>query len=251
MKKTSFTIGYPIYNKGHMIDEIINGLVDSIDHYKYDIKYTFIFDGCTDNTKEEFEKERVKLKDTEYIETDNLFQLKTNNILIKNFTTDYLIIFQDDMVLQDSNFLDNIVKIHEKYGEKLGLIGCRDGFGPGFSDMHGSEFSESRRTPIKSGEYHEKMMLNIGPIVFTKKLAGMLGGFDEVYGKGSMEETEYSLKCGFRGLKNIVLGVDLIHSKFDHKNKNKVNHTSVKVLENSNSINRQIFRKRWSFIARI
>lgn len=251
MNKYTFTVGYPIYNKGHMIDEIVNGLVSSIDQEKYDVKYTFIFDGCTDNSKEVFEKEKVKLKNVETIDTQNLFQLKTNNILIKNFSTDFLVIFQDDMVLQDVNFLDNIIKIYEIYGDKLGIIGCRDGFGPGFSNMHGSVFSESRRIPIKSGEFMEKMMINIGPIVFTKELVKKMGAFDEVYGKGSMEEEEYSLKCGLRGLKNILLGVDLIHSKFDHKNVNKTNHTSVPVLEHSNSVNRQIFRDRWYFMARI
>ena len=247
----TFTIGYSIHNKGHMVDEIINGLVYSLNESKYDIKYKFILDGCTDNTKERFEKERVKLKNTEYIETNNLFELKTNNILMKNFDTDFLIIFQDDMVLKDINFLDNISKIYKIYGDKLGLLGCRDGFDEGYSNMYGSAFSASARIVLKSGEYREKMMLNRGPIIFTRKLIEIMGYFDEIYGIGTYEEMEYSLKCKLKGLITIVMGVNLIHSKFNHKNKKKVQHTESTVLNNIYKINHKIFTQRWYDIAKI
>lgn len=256
----TFTIGYPIYNKGHMLDEIVSGLVYSIDQNKYDIKYKFIFDGCTDDSKEVFEKERIKLKNIETIDTSNLFQLRTNNILIKNFDTDFLIIFQDDMVLRDPKFLDNILKVYEIYGDKLGIIGCRDGFDETLSNMYGSEFSGSyqfgelyggRRIVLKSGEYKEKMMINIGPIIFTKKLVEKMGCFDETYDCGGLEEMEYSLKCTLEGLKTIVMGVDLIHSKFNHKNTKHVVHTSSDVLNAMYPRNGAIFKERWNNIAKL
>ena len=183
----TFTIGYPIHNKGYMMDEIIDGLVYSIDQSKYDVKYKFIFDGCTDNTKESYEKEKNKLKNCEYIETDNLFQLRTNNLLMKDFDTDFLIIFQDDMVLKDTAFLDNILILHEKYGDQLGIVGCRDGFDAGYSNMSSAYFSESTVIVERlcSGEYREKMMVNIGPLVLTKNLVEKMGYFDEIYGNAA------------------------------------------------------------------
>jgi len=246
----TFTIGYPIHNKGYMLDNIINGLVHSIHQ---DVKYKFIFDGCTDNSIEVFERERSKLKNTEYIETDNLFQLRTNNILINEIDTDFLIIFQDDMVLTDAYFLDNILKVYDKYGDTLGLLGCRDGFNEGYSNMAGSRFSESNRKKItlRSGQFMERMMVNIGPIVFTKKLVETMGCFDEIYTNGTYEEMEYSLKCTLAGLKTVVMGVDLIHSKHTHKNKDNVAHTSQKVISEMYGINEKIFRERWFNIAKI
>ncbi len=247
----SFTIGYPIHNKGYMIDEIINGLVNSISH---DVKYKFILDGCTDQSKIILEKEMVKLRNASYIETDNLFQLRTNNLLMKDFDTDFLIIFQDDMVLRDVYFLDNILRVYDKYGDKLGLLGCRDGFDAGYSNMSSSRFSDSAphgNEILDSGEHRERMMINIGPIVFTQRLIDEMGYFDEIYGNAVYEEMEYSLKCTLKGLKTVVMGVDLIHSKFLHKNRNHVKHTNQEVIGEMYNKNIIIFRERWFDIAGI
>jgi len=247
----TFTIGYAIHNKGYMIDKIIDGLVHSIPS-EYDVKYTFIFDGCTDNSIVVFERERGKLKNTGYMMTDNIFQLKTNNILINDFDTDFLIIFQDDMVLTDSHFLENILNIYKEYGDRLGLLGCRDGFDEAFSNMSGSRFSASclRKEVLASGEYREKMMVNIGPIVFTRKLVELMGCFDEIYTRGTYEEMEYSLKCTLRGLVTVVMGVDLMHNKFVHKS-GGVAHTSQNILNDMYRINGKIFKDRWFEIAKI
>ena len=215
-----------------MIDDIINGLVYSIDQSKCNVKYKFIFDGCTDNSIDVFKTESIKLKNIEYTETDNLFQLRTNNLLMKEIDTDFLIIFQDDMVLTDINFIDNILNVYDKYGDTLGVIGCRDGFNQSYDDMSGSKFSEStNRKIIESGDYEEKMMINIGPIIFTKEIIETMGYFDEAYDNGAYEEMEYSLKCYLKGFINIVLGVSLIHSKFDYKNRNKIRHTNSSILK--------------------
>ncbi len=251
-----FTIGYPIHNKSHMIDEIINGLIENI---KIPTNYIFIFDGCTDNSEEIFDQLSINLKgNIRKIHTDNLFQLRTNNILMKEFDTDYLIIFQDDMVLKDVNFLDNIIKIHDVYKEELGLIGCRDGFngienGNNYIDMISSKFSGgSSINPIggkiiSSGEFFERNILNIGPIIFHRKLIDLVGYFDEIYNIGSYEEMEYSLICKTKyNLKNIILGLDLIHSKFDYKLKKIVEHTSSKKLIEQYHVNNPIFTSRWS-----
>ena len=241
----TFTIGYPIYNKAHMLDEIIEGLSKNI---KIPVDYIFIFDGCTDNSEDIFDKISSKLNGK--IHTENLFQLKTNNLLMKQFQTDFLIIFQDDMVLTDNNFIENIIKIIDKYNGSLGIIGCRDGFEKNYSEMVSSKFSGSTfpgcRT-IESGEFVEKSMINIGPIVLSKKLIEKIGYFDEIYGIGAYEETEYALKCKYiHNLTNIVLGTDLIHSKFEHKLKEHKNHTSKKLLFDQYPINGPIFNSRWS-----
>lgn len=250
---SSFTIGYPIHNKGYMMDEIINGLVHSVGDSVHDIKYKFILDGCSDNSKRVLKREMSKLDNAEYIETDDLFQLRTFNLLMADFDTDFLIIFQDDMVLRDTAFLDNILNVYLKYGDRMGMLGCRDGFDAGYKNMSGSRFSESsmRTEVLDSGKYREKMMINIGPIVVTKKLIEAMGYFDEIYGKGVYEEMEYSLRCTLKGLATIVMGVDLIHSKFLYKNKFDIKHTSHDIVIGMYDTNITIFRERWHGIAKI
>jgi len=239
-----FTIAYSIFNKAHMLEEIINGLIKNINE---DVNYIFIFDGCTDNSYEIFSQVSKKLKgDIKTLFTDNIFQLKTNNLMMDMFETDFLVIFQDDMVLQDKNFIKNIKKIYEIYKDNLGIIGCRDGYERGYSQMIGSPHSESRREILQVGEFKERSMINIGPIVLTKNLINKIGKFDEIYGVGGYEETEYALKCKYvHGLTNIILSVDILHSKFEHKNKNKIKHTSGDVLSEQISRNHSIFSQRW------
>lgn len=245
----TFTIGYPIHNKSHMMDEIINGLVNNI---KIPIEYIFIFDGCTDNSEEILDSMSHKLLgNVTKIHTKNLFQLKTYNLLMKEFKTDVLIMFQDDMVLKDPNFLDNIAKINEKYGDELGIIGCRDGFEKEYTHMLSSKFSGSDKhfagsRVIEHGEFHECSIINVGPIAVTRRLVDTVGYFDEIYDIGAYEEMEYSIICKYQyNLKNIILGVDLIHSKFEHKAKKEVKHTAAVELKDQYSINEPIFSNRW------
>lgn len=243
----TFTIGYPIHNKSHMMDEIINGLAENI---KIPVEYIFIFDGCTDNSEEILDQMSGKLTgNITKIHTQNLFQLKTYNLLMKEFKTDVLIMFQDDMVLKDPNFLANIQKINDKYGDKLGIIGCRDGFEKEYTKMVSSKFSGSYFAGcvvIESGEFRECSIINVGPIAVTRRLVDTVGYFDEIYDIGAYEEMEYSILCKYKhNLTNIILGVDLIHSKFEHKAKATVKHTAKTELKDQYSINEPIFSERW------
>jgi len=246
-----FTVGVPIYNKSHMLHLIIEGFSKNI---LEPVDYIFIFDGCTDDSEQIFEKNKMLLKgDIRAIKTNNIFQLKTNNILMKELKTDKLIIFQDDMVLNDSNYLNNIRNIFNIYKDSLGIIGSRDGFEKGYSNMYGSYFSGSNRIPLNNGEFKEKSMINIGPIALSKKLINTVGVFDEIYGKGSYEEMEYSLKAKHHhNLTNIVLGVDLIHDKFLNLVKGNFNvNNSSNILSNQLSLNHSVFRQRWEGLAGI
>jgi hypothetical protein len=239
-----FTIGYSIYNKAHMMDDIIDGLSSNI---REDADYIFIFDGCTDGSEEVFDSLSHNLNgNISKYKTDNIFQLKSNNMMMDKFKTEFLIIFQDDMVLQDQNFLSNIIKIYDIYNERLGIIGCRDGYEKSYSNMIGSPHSESNREILEIGKFEERSMINIGPIILRKTLIEKVGKFDESYGVGGYEETEYALKCKYEhNLVNIILSIDIIHSKFEHKNKNKTKHTSGDLLSNQITQNNQLFRSRW------
>lgn len=245
-----FTIAYSIHNKAHMMDEIIKGLHENISE---NVDYIFIFDGCTDDSYSIFESMKDMLNgNISTIFTDNIYQLKTNNMMMDEFKTEFLIIFQDDMVLKDSKFLDNIRKIYDIYGENLGIIGCRDGYEFGYSQMVGSPHSESNRQILEIGEFRERSMINIGPIVLRKSLIDKVGKFDEVYDIGGYEETEYALKCKYHfNLVNIVLSIDIIHSKFEHKNMLKTPHTDGESLSIQISKNHSIFNQRWNHLAGI
>jgi hypothetical protein len=243
-----FTIGIPIHNKGHMVLDIIQGLKENITE---DVDYIFIFDGCTDNSEAEFDRVAQGLGwNINKIKTDNIYQLKTNNLIFDTFKTENVVVFQDDMVLKDKNYLNNLRKLKNQYKNNLGIVGSRDGFEKNYSEMYGSRFSESKgRTILEPGEYREKAMINIGPIMLTRTLITKIGKFDEIYGKGAYEEMEYSLKCRNVGLINIVLGTDVLHSKHAERVVGGIQHTDTATLMHHYGRNSKIFGERWRHIA--
>lgn len=237
-----FTIGIAIYNKSHMIDLIIDSLAKNIVE---PVEYIFIFDGCTDNSEQVFDQNKHLLNgNIRKIKTDNVFQVKTNNIFLESFTTDKLIIFQDDMVLNDKSYLENIRKIYNLYKEKVGIIGSRDGFEAEFSEMYSAEHSDSKpftKYKLKPDEFKEVSMINIGPIVLNRSVVDKVGLFNTSYGKGGYEETEYALKCKYNfGLINFVLAINIIHNRFLYLvEDNKI------VCGDLSSHNQYMFSQKW------
>lgn len=239
-----FTVGYAIHNKEYMIDKITYGLVE---HIEEEVDYIFIFDGCTDKSEERFEKLKGVLGcSVQTLQADNIFQVLSCNMLMQLFNTEYLIIFQDDMVLNDKEFLDNLRRIIGKYGDGFGVIGCRDGFESKFSEMVGSEFSTSERKILRNGEYAERSMLNMGPLVLSRRVVDNAGYFNEIYSPGAYSEIEYTLKCKLDlGLVNVVMGANIIHSKWPEllKDEKLENITTSFIEHDENS--HKIFNTRW------
>jgi hypothetical protein len=208
----TFTIGYAIHNKDKLIPKIIEGLSKNIPNTG--INYIFIFDGCTDKSYKVFYENVYKLNGTfQDFTTGNIFELNTNNMMISKFTTDFLIIFQDDMILKDRTLLNHIEGLDFIYKDKLGVIGCRDGFDVGYTNMFSSPFSGSPNSGIlKHGDYREVMMVNRGPIVFNQTIKTKVGILGTEFNKsGAYSEMDYCLRCYYEGFKNIILSTEIDH----------------------------------------
>ena len=99
----TISIIMPIYNQGNIIANIIKGVAENIsDNVKEAI---FIFDGCTDNTEEEFE-DVVGLFNIPVItfKLSNVNEVLSNNTGIKRSRCKYSLTIQDDCLIREKDF---------------------------------------------------------------------------------------------------------------------------------------------------
>jgi predicted O-methyltransferase YrrM len=232
-----YTIGYAFHNRLDLVPRIIAGLAENIGDKA---RYIFILDGCSDILAKTVRSLSEKLGLVKFIEAPDVFELASNNLLLTAFCTDYLAIFQDDMVLKDPNLLENLNACVDRYPYSIGVIGCRSGFFAGYSDMSSSEFDKNENTKhiLKPGETAVAWMVNRGPIVLSSELLKVIGRLDISYAKsGAYSEMDYCLRAAKVGFINVVMGADLEHARDFNK----------KLVPFDNAA-RDTFIKKWSEI---
>lgn len=214
----SVTVGCAFHNKRHLVREILTSYAELLTH---PCKFIFIFDGCTDGTEKEACKAWSELTQPEdeamILTAPDVFELNTNNMMIDTFGTDFLVIFQDDMILRDETLLECIGFALDQEGDKLGVIGFRDGFNKKYKGMRSSSWSASPGRELAMGEMVPVEMVNRGPIVFNRRLYEKIGKLRTVYNKsGSHIEMDYCLQARQAGFVNLVIGSDIDHRHTDN-----------------------------------
>jgi len=135
---------------------------------------------------------------------------------------DVLIVPQDDNRIEGSTLIEDVERVWKQYGDKLGVIGGRDGYGIGYSKMASSPFSASVHCShrLAIGEWAERLMVNTGPLIYNRNQIRLTGFYDpdqEVYGMD-----DYCLAARAAGLTNVVLGMDIKHEKFGNVPRSRV-----------------------------
>ncbi len=220
MSNRKFMIAYGVWNKVHMIRWFLEGVAK---HASDVDVVAFFFDGCVDGSEVEFDAVAKELlpasirliKARSEHEVD---ELATHNalmrVLIDDTDCDAMLIFQDDMRLERAihHDLDGLM---ERYGDKLGYVGGRDGFGPGLSNFLSSVWSESilAKRRLVPGEYIECRSLNIGPVAYTRNVIEQVGLNDDRFAY-AWWYCDYCARCEEAGLTNILLGTGVTHKKW-------------------------------------
>ncbi len=93
-----------IHNKESLIDKVCFGLLENLSDLNNQI--IVVFDGCVDNT-EKIVKDILSTKKhlkIDYVYTEDVFETKANNAGLKIVENEYVILIQDDMVVDEKNF---------------------------------------------------------------------------------------------------------------------------------------------------
>lgn len=210
----NFTFGYTIFNKAHLIPKIVFGIKNVLGE---EDEAVFLFDACTDDSLETFKKVRrfLRCKVTIVVSPLELFETKANNRILKIASKDIIVLFQDDMILEDPEMKEKILRVVEKYGDSLGLLGARSGYEwdgkpdyPPKIYKKVSNWEHLRKQygrPMREGEFFHKTILNRGPIVFTRSLLDEVGYLDETFAPQWLDEVDYCCRSQFEfGRKNGV-----------------------------------------------
>lgn len=216
-----YLLAYVIWNKVNMLDWIVDGIVESFN--PKDVDLLFVLDNPVDGSKEKlFFIQNEKLKNFNFIKQElypEQYKFRCQNYAMK-YTVEHnykaVLMPQDDQKITDKNLISNIEKIINQYGDKLGLIGMRDGFNFGYGEMISSEWSESTLSTrrLKNGEFAESKLLNDGGLIYTTELIKKIGYHDVETFKRFYIEDDYCARAHYDyGLTNIVMGNDLIHKK--------------------------------------
>lgn len=186
---------------------------------------------------EEANKHQLKIISLNFTDKD-LFETKANNEILRWFMSesenDVIALFQDDILLRDSNLKEKIETIINNV-PNLGLIGGRSGY-----ELNSLKFPEQPVKKVSNWEhlqsqygfdlqeelmlYMKRTFLNRGPIVFTRKLINKVGYLDEKYYPQWGDDLDYCARCKFEhGLDNVVFACN-VESKLEwgttHKHHN-------------------------------
>ena len=110
-----------IYNKAHLILDVLNGIVkNTIGAYELICN----FDGCTDESESiasKFLYENVK--DYKILFADNVFETKANNMCLKEASRNYVCIIQDDQIITEKDWDVRILRPFKEFSDVFAVTG--------------------------------------------------------------------------------------------------------------------------------
>lgn len=130
---------------------------------------------------------------------------------------------QDDNRFLGKTFLDDVERVLTQYGERIGYIGCRDGYDLRYGNFISSPWSNSDNARLKLpvGESVERLMMNPGPLIYPRSLVKKIGKIDTAYSAWYWWD-DYALKARAAGLANVLLSTDCAHEKWGRFPRSKV-----------------------------
>lgn len=218
---------YTIWNKGGHIPWLCEGIRKS---FPAGTIVDFVFENCTDGSLQNFlplikapieQYGTLRDFDVRYYESTKKLRIPNVNDALERFMASDATLFvtpQDDMKIQDAYIVPNLIKLFSEVPD-IGIVGGRDGIikGQFFSSNHSPGGARTQKTTfLKSGEYKQVEQVNDGPLIVSKFSVNTVGYFDrELW--AHYHEPEYCWRAEALGLKNFVMGMELVHEKWGCK----------------------------------
>jgi len=251
--KPLVSIIIPFFNKEKTIELLLKKLLENTSSYK-NYELHIIYDGCKDNTKINAQKVLSDFKVPIYeYETPDIFEVKTNNLGLKNSQGKYCAIIQDDNFINENGWLEKIVLFMEEV-PRVAVVGGLAGvnFFPLSSNPSGPGVVKEprevyQRIDVKlTNDVGDKIIevdaVMRGPLVFRKELLEKHGYLDEAYCPFFNDDMDY---C-FRMKK---LGFSIFYYPIDVENKaltiSAYSEEKRKFWDKTVREHQQLFYSRW------
>lgn len=190
----SITCLLTTHNKEDLIGSVCNGIINNISELTKEI--IVVFDGCIDKTEEIVKN---VLKDTKvnikYVYTDDVFETRANNSGLKEVTSDYVILIQDDMIIKEKDFDKRMLKP---------FISFDDVFVVTSQTAHNNQInnntvitteSADRRLGYPRDKFAVREIANRGPLMYDYKDLVKLNFFDEYFAPNSYDDHDISYRA--------------------------------------------------------
>lgn len=118
----NLSLNLTVHNKENILPDVLNGIL-AFTSGTYEL--VIILDGCTDGSQsvvEQFKNDNPHKKII-LVFADNVFETKSNNIAVKNSEGDYIIIIQDDVIIQEKDWNIRLLKPFENFSDVFAVTG--------------------------------------------------------------------------------------------------------------------------------
>jgi len=230
-----YVYGVGWWGKADMVTKTLEHIAENIDPLKAEI--LFIFDECgaeplSVESSALFQVEAARLltplgfKWSGVDVQAEIMEMGCHNMIIDHMmATDAIaaICPQDDNQILSKTFLDDLDRLFTYHGDRVGYVGCRDGYGTRYSNFISSPWSNSdnARAKLPIGEFVERLLMNPGPLIYPRKLVEKIGKIDTAYSAWYWWD-DYAMKSQQAGHVNLLLSADFTHFKWGRMPRSKV-----------------------------
>lgn len=193
---TNTTCLLTIHNKDFLAERVCLSLLENLSNINNQI--IVVFDGCTDNSESIVKNvfKDVTNKKIDYIYTDNVFETKANNAGLKIVENDYVVLIQDDMVVNEKDFDLRMLQPFKTFDDVFAVTSFV---------AHNNIYNESTKQinyiDIASKDNSERDIFyareyaNRGPLMYDYKDVVKLNFLDEYFAPQNYDDMDISMRA--------------------------------------------------------
>lgn len=194
MNNKTITCMLTTHNKQDLIESVCYGIINNVSELTKEL--IIVFDGCIDNTEN-----LVKhiLKDSnliiKYVYTNDVFELRANNEGLKNVTSDYVILIQDDMIIKEKDFDKRMLKPFLSFSDVFAVTSQTAHNNKNINGTLHSTDEADRRHGYPRNKFAVREIANRGPLMYDFSDLIKLNFFDEYLVPNSYDDHDISYRA--------------------------------------------------------
>jgi glycosyltransferase involved in cell wall biosynthesis len=192
-----------IHNKENLAEIVINSIITNLSELNDQI--IIVFDGCTDNSENIIKNnlDNITNKKIDYVYTDNVFETKANNAGLKLVENDYVVLIQDDMVINEKDFDLRMLQPFKTFDDVFAVTSFV---------AHNNIYNEStkqinyidiaRKDNSERNIFYAREYANRGPLMYDYRDVVKLNFLDEYFAPQNYDDMDISMRA-FKDLKKV------------------------------------------------
>lgn len=222
------SINLTIFNKGFLIERVLNAIKNNtIQNYELIV----VIDGCTDDSEAnvlKFFNENKQISHKIFY-ANNVFETKANNIAAKNSEGEYILIIQDDMIINEYGWDERIIKPMKSFNDIVSVsANCAHDYiyNPNntseklnyYPDNYWSDLlidvNHVRKENVNRDTFSIRTTSNRGPLAINHSDMEKLQYFDEAFSPQNCDDHDFHYRAfEILGKKTGLYWIDFISDR--------------------------------------